>query len=436
MLAAGLAVAAVPGLTARRARAADQQKLCSRGGSFCGNLDPLGNEGANIGCCLGAPGETRTVCCPGIPGVVGSLCCPTGHICGNKSADSKENCICRSKVVCDGTCCKPGEYCATYFGFDQSCAKLCPGRQGALQRHLLHTLRNLRILRLWCPSGLVKCGGDCCQPREDVGDPDSFFAPFRNMINMMGQSGAGRGGSRRAMFARSTRSSSAAVDEALLALAAVNGQGAVAMLAIREGKRDPAFRQKVRVTRAKPPKVSADAVLNARAAAALNKLLVAEAEAYALIAAMATALWRARAAHAKKNGSAASSQLRASATFAAQAATALKKIQGLRTAAAKALKAGKVPEAWAFDPDVNAFIAAVRSGGIPASLRTPMGKLGVRNADLKRLRAGVLDQAANPAVGPALIAPLLDPGRAKDLKSLISELSKYAVRARKHPIAR
>ena len=233
-----------------------------------------------------------------------------------------------------------------------------------------------------------ECGGDCCKPREDVGDPDSFFAPFRNMINMMGQSGAGRGGSRRAMFARSARSSSAAVDAALVALAAVNGQGAVAMLAIREGKRDPAFRQKVKVTRARPPTLSADAVLNAGPAAALNKLLVAEAEAYALIAAMATALWRARAAHAKKNSAAASSQLRASATFAAQAATALKKIQGLRTAAAKALKAGKVPEAWAFDTDVDAFIAAVRSGGIPASLRAPMGKLGVRSADLKRLRAG------------------------------------------------
>ena len=65
-----------------------------------------------------------------------------------------------------------------------------------------------------------------------------------------------------------------------------------------------------------------------------------------------------------------------------------------------------------------------------------MGKLGVGSADLKRLRAGVLDQAANPAVGPALIAPLQDPARAKDLKSLSSELSKYAARARKHPIAR
>jgi hypothetical protein len=401
-------------------------------------VNPLGKIGYNIGCCLGGTNETRTVCCPGIPGVVGSLCCPTGYICGNKSADAKENCICRSNVVCAGKCCNRGEYCDTYFGFDQACTKLCPDGKEHCNGICCTRSETCGFFGCKCPSGLVKCGGDCCNPREDVGDPDSFFAPFRNMFNMVGQTGASRGGGRprRAMFARSGRSSSAAVDGALLALAAVNGQGAAAMLAIREGKRDPAFRQRVNVTRATPPKVSADAVLNAGSAAALNKLLVAEAEAYALIAAMATALWRSRAAHAKKNSAAASSQLRASAEFAGQAATALKKVQGLRTGAAKALKAAKVPEVWAFDPAVNAVMAAVRSGGIPASLRTPMGKLGVGSADLRRLKAGVLGQAVNPAVGPALIAPLTDPGRAKDLKSLISELSKYAVRARKHPIAR
>lgn len=78
----------------------------------------------------------------------------------------------------------------------------------------------------------------------------------------------------------------------------------------------------------------------------------------------------------------------------------------------------------------------MRSSGIPASLRTPMGKLGVGSADLKRLRTGVLGQSETRAVGPALIAPLKDPDRAKSLKSLISELSKFSTRARKHPIAR
>jgi hypothetical protein len=437
-LAAGLVVASVPGMTARRARAADPPPPCSRGGTFCGNVNPLGQIGYNIGCCLGGPGETRTVCCPGIPGVVGSLCCPTGYICGNKSKDSKENCICRSKVVCGSTCCKPGEYCQFNLLGSNFCEKRCPNGDEKCIGNCCTRNEECGFFGCSCKSGFVSAGtGNCVPPRKDPGDPNPGYNPFRNMFNMMGQSSAASGGgrSRRAMFARSDRRSSAAVDRALDALAAVNGQGAAAMLAIRDGKRDPAFRQKVKVARATPPKVSADAVLNAGSAAALNKLLVAEAEAYALIAAMTTALWRFRAAQAKQK-SAAGSQLRASATFAGQAVTALKKIQGLRNAAARALKGGKVPEAWAFDPAVNTFVAAVRSGGIPASLRTPMARLGVGSADLKRLRAGVLDQAATSAVGPALIAPLQDPARAKDLRALISELSKYAVRAEKHPIAR
>jgi hypothetical protein len=62
--------------------------------------------------------------------------------------------------------------------------------------------------------------------------------------------------------------------------------------------------------------------------------------------------------------------------------------------------------------------------------------LGVGGADLRRLRAGVLDQSMTAAVGPVLIAPLQSPERASELRSLISELSKFSKRARKHPIAR
>jgi hypothetical protein len=438
MLAAGLVVASVPGLTARRARAAGQQKPCSTGGTFCGNVNPLGQIGYNIGCCLGGPNETRTVCCPGKPPDIGSLCCPTGYTCGNTTPNARENCKCASKVVCGGKCCAKGQYCETRLIGDDTCEKRCPvtGEQKCIGVCCTKN-ETCGFFGCSCKPGLVSAGaGTCVEPKNDPGDPNPGYNPFRNMFNLMGQTSASRGGSRRALFAGSARSGSAAVDAALLALAAVNGQGAAAMLAIRDGKRDTAFKQKVMVTRAKPPTLSADSGLDARSAAALNKLLVAEAEAYALIAAMAKALWRARAAHAKRNSAAAGSQLRASATFAGQAVTALKKLPGLRTAAAKSLKAGKVPEVWAFDPAVNAFIAGVRSGGIPTSLRVPMGKLGVGSDDLKRLRAGVLDQAANPAVGPALIAPLQSPERASELRSLISELSKYSARARKHPIAR
>jgi hypothetical protein len=279
MLAAGLVVASVPGMSARRARAADPPPPCSTGGTFCGNVNPLGKKGYNIGCCLGGPGETRTVCCPGIPGVVGSLCCPTGYICGNKSKDYKEGCICASDVVCGSTCCKKREYCYSYFGFDQGCVKLCFDGREYCGSNCCSAGETCGLLGCTCPSNKVRCGGDCCSPRDTVDDPWWNFAPFNNIINMASQSAAVSGGrsSRRAMFARPAQSSSAAVDAALDALAAVNGQGAAAMLAVSKGKRDPAFKQKVRVARATPPKVSADAVLNARSAAALNKLLVAEA---------------------------------------------------------------------------------------------------------------------------------------------------------------
>jgi hypothetical protein len=286
----------------------------------------------------------------------------------------------------------------------------------------------------------VSIGGKTCvKPKEDPGDPKPGYNPFRSMFNMMGQSSSTHGAShlrRRALFARQAQSGSAAIDAALDAIAAVNGQGAAAMLSIGEGTRDPAFRRRVTVARATPPTLSSGAGLDAGSAAALNTLLVAEARAYALIAAMAKALWRARAAHTRRQPAFAKSQLRASAAFAGQAATALRRIQALRTAAANALTAGKVAEVLALDEQVTPFFAAVQAGGIPATLRTPMGKLGVGSADLKRLRTGVLGQTLTSAVGPVLIAPLNNPDRAAELKGLISELSKFSVRARRHPIAR
>src|SRR5205823_3698226 len=159
--------------------------------------------------------------------------------------------------------------------------------------------------------------------------------PFRDMWNMMGQSSAAHGGSgRRFVVARPAQSGSAAV-AALDALAAVNGQGAAAILGIGGGKRDPAFRRRVTLGRGKPA-----------------------------------------------------------------------------TGAAHAMTAGGVSEVLAFDSAVTAFVATVKSNGIPATLSGPMGKLGVGSADLKRLRAGVLDQSMTSAAGPVLIAPLKDPGGA------------------------
>ena len=56
--------------------------------------------------------------------------------------------------------------------------------------------------------------------------------------------------------------------------------------------------------------------------------------------------------------------------------------------------------------------------------------------DVKRLRAGLLGQTVTSGAGPALIEPLKDSAGASELRQVISQLSKYSKRARRHPIAR
>jgi len=65
-----------------------------------------------------------------------------------------------------------------------------------------------------------------------------------------------------------------------------------------------------------------------------------------------------------------------------------------------------------------------------------VGALGVGSRDLKRLRAGLLRQTLSSGTGPALIEPLKDSAGATELKRVISQLTQYSKRARRHPIAR
>jgi hypothetical protein len=268
LLGSALVVASVPGVTARRARAADPPPPCSTGGKFCGNVNPLGKVGYNIGCCLGGPNETRTVCCPGIPGVVGSLCCPTGYLCGNTKAFCNDCCTCTSKVVCGGKCCKKGEYCQ----FNLLGSNFCEKR---------------------CPNGDEKCIGNCCTRNEECG----FFTPcvrirvrwhgiasaqedpgdrarqthFCNMFNMMGQPfGAGIA----VAGSDVRRSSSRAQRRSTRPAPARSTDSAAAMLAIRDGS---ATRLRQKVTDAGRAASPADVVLNGSSCRA-SSLLVAEAE--------------------------------------------------------------------------------------------------------------------------------------------------------------
>ncbi len=61
-------------------------------------------------------------------------------------------------------------------------------------------------------------------------------------------------------------------------------------------------------------------------------------------------------------------------------------------ARATALTAGGVTEVTATEDQVTAVLAMIKSGALPADLRTALRALGVSGADLKRLRAGVLTQ--------------------------------------------
>jgi hypothetical protein len=383
------------------------------------------------------PGHDNTYC-TGYKDVAVDVgwCCRGGEVCGRQFGD----CTCTGTVCGQHLCCQNGEICETNFlGSVTACVYKCPdgkdpckGKGDCCTGDYVCTINGCA-----CPEGLVAAGPGVCVPsRKDAGSP-SPLQFIRNWLNMGAASSASHGGSSpRAVLARPATSGSLAVDAALIAIATVNGQSGAAQAAFSDGKRDPAFRHKVGVARVKPPSVVAGPGLDAASAAALNKLLAAEAKAYALVAASAKALWRSRAAQAKGQLVLAKSQLRASSKFAAQAAAALKTVPALRTTAAHALIAGGVAEVTPTYDQVTAFLATVKSSGIPAYLRTPLGALGVGSDDLKRVRAGLLRQTASSMVGPALIAPLRDAGGAGDLKQLTSELSKFATRARKHTIAR
>ena len=360
-------------------------------------------------------------------------CCRVGEICGSKLGD----CTCRGVQCGETLCCARGEVCeSNFFGTRNACVKKCDDGSDLCQGSCCKGDLVCTSDGCACPGGSVQRGvGKCVPPKEDPGDPP--WNPIRDMLNMMGASSAAHGGGgSRSMLMRPAQSGSPAIDSALVALAAVRGQAAAAALAFGEGKPDRAFRRTVRAARVKPPTVVEGAGLDAASAAALNKLFAAEAKAYALAAASAKALWRARAAKAKRQRASARRQLRASSKFAGQAASALKRVSALRRAAASTLAAGGVAEANATEDQVKAFLAAVRSGAIPAPLRSGLAGLGVGGKDLKRLRAGLLDQTVTSGAGPALIEPLTGSASASELRRAISQLSKYSKRARRHPIAR
>jgi hypothetical protein len=360
-------------------------------------------------------------------------CCRPGETCGPEF----DECTCPSSQDCGDYCCTPREVCVNPTLGSRYCDTPCPGT-GKPKCGGTCCTRSERcgVFGCDCPSGTARSGGDCVSPRDDPGDPRPSDNPFRNMFDMLGQVSSSHGGSSRLMLGRRAQTGASALDAALDALAAVNAQGAAAMLAFRFGRRDPAFRRRVAVKRAKPPTLAAGPGLDAASATALNNLLVAEARANALIAAAATALWRARTARVRRNRAAARSQMRASARFAGQAAAALRRLPPLRTAAANALRAGGATEVAASEEAVAALVASVRRSGLPSYLTRPLGRLGASAADIRRLRSEVPKHSVVSASGPILLKPLDDTDRARTRQVLVNELAAFSRRARRHRLAR
>jgi hypothetical protein len=352
-------------------------------------------------------------------------CCKPRETCSTTFGD------CECPTPCGDDCCAATEECVSLglFGGSKCMAKCNPGWHHDGVNCVCDSGQTCGLK--CCPEGSVCTGSTCSKPKE----PDnSFFNPFRGLFGFgdaINQTAASRGGGSGHVAHISAAASP--IDAALLALAAVNAQGAAAATAFIDRHADSAYRHRVVAARPTPPPVTAGAGLDADGAAALRKLVASEAKAFALALASATALARARGAADHKNLTAARRQVTAAAAFAGQAAKALGPVPSLRAAAAAALRAGGVAEAVVTAADVSVFQSTVRSGGIPSDLAALLKRLGVEGADLGRAKASLL---ASSAGGPALIAPLDDPARTRNLRSMASELAKFSRDARRRPITR
>jgi hypothetical protein len=161
-------------------------------------------------------------------------------------------------------------------------------------------------------------------------------------------------------------------------------------------------------------------------------MLTAEAKAYALVQAAATALAKGRSAVSKHQRVTARRQMRASAGFCSAAVKVLITLSGKRSKAAQALRAGGSQEIFMSSDGFAAFQDSVRASGLPADLVALMKSFGVTKGGLNRARAGVLVFGTQDP-SPVLISALTDAEQTKATSTLIAELNRFAKRARNSP---
>lgn len=350
-----------------------------------------------------------------------------------------------------GWCCGPKEQCGAEFG-ECRCARPCGSDCCQEDYECVNGVCTPRCRPGWrrqgdacvcekgqtcgvncCPEGSA-CEGSRCVKAKEPDKLPSLFDAFGNFFDTANQSAAshgGGGGPRAQSF--SAAQATGPVVAALLALASVNAQGTAAGSSFADRHVDRAYRRKVVAARPSPPRIPSGAGLDPRAARALEELLAAEAKGFALALASATALARARGATDRHDLGAARRQVLAAAGFAGKAARALQPVPSLRARALTALTATGATEVVATPAELLALQADVRARGVPADLRDRLHRLGVRSDDLARVRAALLVGSTG---GPALIGPLADPARTRNLKSIAAELARFSRSARRAPISR
>jgi hypothetical protein len=396
------------------ANCADTRRMCTdptapdyqRGNTkFCSQRVPVTN-----GCVAGGTSLS-----------IRGWCCSPREVCGQEFGE----CLCPKR--CGSDCCEEDQDCVNGF-----CKPKCrPGWHHQGNDCVCDSGQTCGVN--CCPEGSQCRGSTCFRPRESDQLP-SVFDAFGNFFDTANQSSAqhgGGGGPRmQSLFAAQA---AGPVGGALLALAAVNAQGVAAGSAFADRHVDRSYKRKVVAAKPSPPRIPSGVGLDPRAAKALEALLAAEANGFALVLASATALARARGATARHDLKAARKQTLAAAGFAGKAARALRPVPALRASALGALTSTGATEVVATPDQILALQTEVRAGGVPADLREQLRRLGVRGADLKRVRDALLAGATG---GPTLIAPLADAARTRNLRSIATELARYSRSARRTPISR
>jgi hypothetical protein len=359
---------------------------CTNGGyrCFAGQCCGEDEDCCGADCC-----DPDHICCGG--DAAGDWCCPRSYGC----LDTRGTCGCLAAQKCGSQCCETGTTCCTewvgdYLGERQEVpGGYCCGPQ---------------------PSRLDQLGRSLGRALSDL---FSALAPF-------------------ATGSRASATTAAAVPgsaDALVAVGAVASLAALAQDTIRSSRVDHAYRRPVKVLRPRLARIAPGAGVDASAAHALDRVLAAEARAWALVYAAAVARGRSLGAIRAGKVRTARAQAHAFGHFASRAAKALRALPPLRRAAARALQQSGTPEVTMTLAEIRSGQAAVKAHGLPADLRARLRQLGLGRAEQRRVAKILI--GAKPRTGPVFIAPLADASRFNPTAKL---LARAAARSRKQPI--